>query len=55
MALEMFRGSRRVKVRARRVGDEHFYACKYHLDHDQRMARLQSAKTHVLGGTHDRL
>jgi hypothetical protein len=40
-ALMMFRGIRRENVRSRRAGDEHFYVCAYHLEHDPRMARLQ--------------
>jgi hypothetical protein len=40
-ALEMFRRIRREKVRCRRVGDERFFVCQEHLDHDQRMAALE--------------
>jgi hypothetical protein len=40
LALEAFRGVIR-KTTSRRIGDEHFYACAYHLEHDLRMARLQ--------------
>ena len=29
------------RLHTRRVGDEHFYVCAYHLEHDQRMARIQ--------------
>jgi hypothetical protein len=39
-ALALFRGRRRDVLRTRRVGDEHFYACQHHLEHDARMARL---------------
>jgi hypothetical protein len=39
-ALERFRGIRG-KVRSRRPGDERFFTCQAHLDHDGRMAALQ--------------
>jgi hypothetical protein len=40
-ALEIFRGIRREKVRSRRLGDERFFVCQEHLEHDQRMADLE--------------
>jgi hypothetical protein len=40
-ALERFRGIRRGKVRSRRPGDERFFTCQQHMDHDFRMAALQ--------------
>jgi hypothetical protein len=40
VALEMFRGIHRQRVRTRRVGDERFFVCRDHLERDQRMARL---------------
>jgi hypothetical protein len=40
-ALEVFRGIRREKIRSRRLGDERFFVCQQHLDHDQRMATLE--------------
>jgi hypothetical protein len=40
-ALRLFRGLRRQKVRSRRLGDERFFVCRDHLDHDQRMAALE--------------
>jgi hypothetical protein len=40
-ALELFRGVSRQKIRSRRLGDERFFACQRHLDHDQRMTALE--------------
>jgi hypothetical protein len=40
VALELFRGVHREKVRSRRFGDERFFVCQQHLDSDQRMATL---------------
>ena len=40
-ALALFRGTRRAKIHARRSGDERFYVCNEHLEHDGRMAGLR--------------
>jgi hypothetical protein len=40
-ALDTFRGIRRKKVCSRQPGDERFFVCQEHLDHDQRMAALE--------------
>jgi hypothetical protein len=40
-ALELFRGIRREKVHARRMGDERFFVCRDHLESDRRMAHLE--------------
>jgi hypothetical protein len=36
-ALLAFRGIRRLRLHARRSGDERFFACRWHLDNDARM------------------
>jgi hypothetical protein len=41
IALELFRGVRREKVRSRRQGDEPFFVCPEHLERDPRMAALR--------------
>jgi hypothetical protein len=49
-ALKMFR--RVPKARTRRVGDERFFVCEGHLEHDRRISAPSVAVAHVLeGGT----
>jgi hypothetical protein len=40
IALEMFRGIRREKIRSRRLGDERFFACQEHEEYYRRTAGL---------------
>jgi hypothetical protein len=40
LAQEIFRGVHR-KLRSRRAGDERFFACEDHLEHDPTMAKLR--------------
>jgi hypothetical protein len=40
LALGMFRNRKRA-TRSRRVGDERFYVCRFHLDNDPRMRPLR--------------
>jgi hypothetical protein len=41
IALELFRGIRREKLRTRTIRDERFYVCRDHMERDQRMAKLR--------------
>jgi hypothetical protein len=41
VALRIFRGVKREKIRSRRVGDERLYVCSEHLENDRRMAKVQ--------------
>ena len=39
-ALGLFRGTRREKIRTRRLGEERFFVCREHMERDPRMALL---------------